>query len=156
MRIVDGEIQVLADNDAAADAADLSSATGPWKALDGATGALVAPGTAGTVHYADANSGTADYTLYRSSGQSFEGMANSTGASPVGADALALCKALGLFPIASPLGGDSFYISMSGERVPFRGGNWSDGAAAGVRALNLNFARSDSFTNVGVRPAFVV
>ena len=156
MRIVDGEIQVLADNDAAADAADLSSATGPWRAIAGATGALVAPGTAGTVHYADANSGTADYTLYRSSGQSFEGMANSTGASPVGADALALCKALGLFPIDSSLGGDVVYIKMSGERVPFRGGNWYNGAAAGVRALSLGNARSRSLAFLGVRPAFVV
>jgi len=156
VRTVDGEIQVLADNDAAADAADLSSATGPWKAIAGATGALVAPGTAGTVHYANANSGTADYTLYRSSGQSFEGMANSTGASPVGADALALCKALGLFPIDSALGGDVFYIGMSGERVPIRGGLWDSGAAAGVRALRLIYARSVSGPSLGVRPAFVV
>jgi len=156
MRLVDGEIQLIENNDAAADGCDFSDATGPWRALDGATGALVAPGTAGTVHYADANSGTADYTLYRSSNQSFEGMANSTGASPVGADALALCKALGLFPIDSSLGGDAFSINMSGERVPIRGGNWYGGAAAGVRALDLVRARSVSNSSFGVRPAFVV
>ena len=38
-------------------------------------------------------------------------------------------------------------------RVPIRGGNWNNGAAAGVRALNLNNARSNSNTNIGVRPA---
>ena len=45
---------------------------------------------------------------------------------------------------------------MSGERVPIRGGDWSLGAAAGVRALILRNARSYSVTTVGVRPAFVV
>lgn len=155
MRIVDGEIQVLADNDAASDTADLSAATGPWQAIDGATGALVAPGTVGAVHYASANSGAADYTLYRANGQSFEGMANSTGANPVGADALALCKALGLFPIGPALGGDGFYITMTDERVPIRGGSWLTGAAAGVRALSLFYARGISNSSFGVRPAFV-
>ena len=156
MRTVDGEIQLIENNDAAADVCDFSDATGPWKAIDGATGALVAPGTAGTVHYGDANSGSADYTLYRSSGQQFDGMVNSGGANPVGADALALCKALGLFPIDSSLGGDAVYINMSGERIPVRGGRWGSGAAAGVRALSLYYARSSSDPGVGVRPAFVV
>lgn len=155
MRIVDGEIQVLADNDAAADAADLSAATGAWQAIDGATGALVAPGHANAVQYAAANSGTADYTLYRANGQTFEGMVNSTGANPVGADALALCKALGLFPIDASLGGDGFYLNTSGERLPRRGGSWIDGSVAGVRALYLTSARSNAGTTLGVRPAFV-
>lgn len=39
------------------------------------------------------------------------------------------------------------------KRVPIRGGNWNNGAAAGVRALNLNNARGNSNTNIGVRPA---
>jgi hypothetical protein len=155
MRIVDGEIHVIADNDAAGDAADFSDATGPWQAIDGATGALVAPGHANAVHYAAATSGTADYTLYRNNGGTFEGMANSSGANPVAADALALCKALGLFPVASDLGGDGFYISTAGERLPRRGGSWLTGSLAGVRALALFDARAGVSTNIGVRPAFV-
>lgn len=39
------------------------------------------------------------------------------------------------------------------ERLPIRGGNWNNGANAGVFALNLNNARSNSNTNIGFRPA---
>lgn len=39
------------------------------------------------------------------------------------------------------------------ERLPIRGGNWNNGSRAGVFALNLNNARSNSNTNIGCRPA---
>lgn len=39
------------------------------------------------------------------------------------------------------------------ERLPIRGGNWNNGASAGVFALNLNNARSNSNSNIGFRPA---
>jgi hypothetical protein len=157
MRINNGEIQVIENNNAALSTADFGASSAEWMAIDGATGALVAPGTAGTVKYAAANSGTADYTLYRASGSSFEGMVNSTGANPVSAAAIAKLKALGLFPVApSGLGGDGFYLSMSGERLPFRGGSWSDAAISGVFALYLLNARTSSGANIGARPAFVL
>jgi hypothetical protein len=153
MRIVDAEIQILADNDAAADTADLSATGAAWKAIDATDGSLVAPGSANTVHYA--TSGTGNYTLVRNSGSSFEGMTN-PGSSPVSAAALQLCKQHLLYPIASSgLGGDGFYITTTGERVPIRGGHWGSAALAGVFTLNLNNARSDSYTSVGARPAFV-
>jgi retron-type reverse transcriptase len=36
---------------------------------------------------------------------------------------------------------------------PIRGGNWNNGANAGLAALNLNNARSNSNSNIGFRPA---
>ena len=39
------------------------------------------------------------------------------------------------------------------KRVPIRGGNWNNSALAGVFALNLNNARSNSNTIIGARPA---
>jgi hypothetical protein len=39
------------------------------------------------------------------------------------------------------------------ERLPIRGGNWNNGSRAGVFALNLNNARSNSNSNIGFRPA---
>lgn len=156
MRLNAGEIQIMADNNAAASTADFSAGSAEWKAIDGATGTLVAPGTAGTVKYANANSGTTDFTLYRASGGSFEGMANSTGANPVSAAALQVLKRHGLYPLASSgLGGDGFYLDVNGERAPLRGGGWSYAAIAGVFALNLPYARSDSYATLGARPAFV-
>lgn len=157
MRINNGEIHVIENNNAALSTADFGVSSAEWMAIDGATGALVAPGTAGTVKYAGANSGTADYTLYRASGSSFEGMVNSTGANPVSAAAIARLKALGLFPVApSGLGGDGFYLNVSGERLPYRGGGWLYAAIAGVFALNLSSARTGSSADIGARPAFVL
>jgi hypothetical protein len=40
------------------------------------------------------------------------------------------------------------------QRLPLRGGNWNNGANAGVAALNLNNARSNVNTNIGFRPDF--
>ena len=157
MRINNGEIHVIENNNAALSTADFGASSAEWMAIDGATGALVAPGTAGTVKYASANSGTADYTLYRASGSSFEGMVNSTGANPVSAAAIARLKALGLFPVApSGLGGDGFYLNVSGERLPCRGGGWFYAAVTGVFALALDDGRAASGALLGARPAFVL
>lgn len=156
MRINAGEIQIFPNNDAALFTADFAAGSASWKAIDGATGTLVAPGTAGTVKYANANSGTADYTLYRASGGSFEGMANSTGANPVSAAALTLLRSLGLAShVSAGLGGDGFYLDVTGERVPFRGGYWDYAAFSGVFALLLNYPRSYAGVSIGARPAFV-
>jgi hypothetical protein len=56
----------------------------------------------------------------------------------------------------APIEQDGFYINLSGERLPGRGGDWSVGSRAGVFALGLSNARSGAFTSVGFRPAFVI
>ena len=156
-RINNGEIQVIENNNAALSTADFGAGSAEWMAIEGATGTLVAPGAAGTVKYAAANSGTADYTLYRANGSSFEGMVNSTGANPVSAAAIARLKALGLFPVApSGLGGDGFYLTVTGERLPYRGGGGSNAAITGVFALDLGSGRTNSTPHLGARPAFVL
>lgn len=155
-RINAGEINIVANNDSALTATDLAAGSAAWRAIDGATGALVAPGTAGTVKYADAASGTADFTLYCASGSVFSDMVNSTGANPVGATALALIKAHGGFPVAATgLGADGFWVDVTSERVPFRGGSWDYGPPGGVFALIGRNARSLVVTPLGARPAFV-
>lgn len=149
MRIVDGEIQIIANNDAALAATDLSAA-GPWQAILAADGTLVAPGTAGTVRYA--TSGSTAGTLTCSSGNAFGAMV----ANSVSAAALDRLRALGLMQPGAPIEQDGFYLSLSGERLPIRGGPWSYGSRAGVFALGLVYARSDAGTILGFRPAFVI
>lgn len=154
MRIVDGEIHVIANNDAALTATDLAAGSTAWRAIDGATGELVAPGHANAVKYAA--SGTAAYTLVRASEQSFEGMTN-PGSTPVSSAALQKLKSLGLFPAANTgLGGDVFWHNLPDERLPIRGGRWNSGTGAGVFALNLINHRSDAHPILGARPAFVI
>jgi len=41
------------------------------------------------------------------------------------------------------------------ERLSYAGGNWNNGANAGVFALNGNNPRSNSNTNIGFRAAFL-
>ena len=38
-------------------------------------------------------------------------------------------------------------------RFPLRGGNWNNGANAGIGALNLNNSRANANSNIGFRPA---
>lgn len=154
MRIDAGEIHVIADNDAAMDSTSFAVGSAAWRAIDGSNGDLVAPGHANAVKYA--TSGTADYTLVRASGASFEGMTN-PGGTPVSTAALQRLKAIGLFPVAaSGLRSDSFTITMTSERMPLRGGYCTYGALAGVFALNLNISRSSTSALVGCRPAFAI
>lgn len=46
------------------------------------------------------------------------------------------------------------YMRNFGERLPGRGGNWSDGASAGLAALALADSRASTYTSIGFRPAF--
>lgn len=157
MRMNAGEINIITGNDAAINATDMAAGSAAWKAIDGATGALVAPGTAGTVKRSLSASGTADWTIYCGNGAAFSSAVNSTGANPVGATALQLLKQHGLFPIASSgLGGDGYWGDVTGERLPVRGGGWHYGASGGVSALNLGGDRGYADTDVGARPAFVI
>ena len=158
MRLMNGEIQVIADNNAALHTIDMSATSAQWKAIDAVTGNLVTPDgngtTAGTVKFA--NSGTADYTI---NGTSFGAIRNLSTTKPVSAAALARLKALCLYPViedTAKFNSDYFYkVIDAGERTPLRGGNWYDAASAGVFALALNYARSVVATGVGARPAFV-
>ena len=158
MRLVNGEIQVIDNNNAAKLAIDLSAASSEWKAIDGATGVLVAPNglgtTAGTVKFA-ASGTTADYTIY---GASFGAVKNLSTTKPVGVAALNKLKALCLFPhidAAATFNSDGIYLNLTIEAQPIRGGNWYSGAAAGVFYLSLNYARASAAASFGSRPAFV-
>lgn len=167
MRLVSGEFQVIANNDAALNATDMGPTSSAWKAINGATSELVTPTFTGSIaggNYVPtttnsvrlAASGTANYTLVRSSGAAFSGMTN-PGSTPVAEAALQVLKRLGIFPVAdSGLGSDNMWHDLTGERLPGRGGRWTDGAGAGVFALSLHYARSSTHTVIGARPAFVL
>lgn len=157
MRLVNGEIQIIADNNAALLAIDMVESSVQWKAIDGETGNLVTPDgngtTVGTVKYA--NSGTADYTI---NGANFGAIRNLSTTKPVTASALAKLKALCLYPHnenTASYNGDQLYKGLTAEYVPIRGGAWNGEAGAGVFALNLGYVRTNTYTGLGARPAFV-
>ena len=157
MRLLNGEIQIIENNNAAKSAINLGAASTEWKAIDGATGNLVTPDgsgtTPGTVKFA--TSGTADYTI---NGSTFGAIKNLSTVNPVSAAALIKLKALCLFPVVDAVAtfnGDGLWLNLTIESLPLRGGNWYYAALAGVFALNLNNARSFTSTFFGARPAFV-
>lgn len=167
-RLNNGEIQILPNNDAADSSKDQGSASALWQAITG-DGSLVAPGTAGTLKYDSVNAGTTgdvgpaqlddviDNSNAPASGDdgrtynTFESLAADTGITVP-----PLLRALGLAPVAATgLGGDGLWVRNYGERLPLRGGSWSNGTRAGVFALDLGNPRSLVNSYVGFRPAFV-
>lgn len=166
LRLMDGEIQVIANNDAALPTTNMSRSSSAWQAIRASDGALVAPGTAGTLKY-DAKS-TSDSTLILS--DTIVNRAEEVGNDELGGGVLtiafdamtakaglnipAIAKVLGFYPVASGLGHDRLLARNYGERLLFRGGRWSDGAYAGLLYANLGYSRLSSIGTVGARPAF--
>lgn len=158
MRLVDGEIQVIPNNNAAR-IVDQGAASGLWRAIL-PDGSLVAPGTAGTLKY-DAETATPSgirinnvvqnpTTDATSLSKTFE-----TVAAVGGVNIPEILRSLGLAPIDASHGADVLYARNNGERLPFRGGSWSFTSAAGVFSLSLSNPRSNSGTSIGFRSAFV-
>lgn len=162
------EIQIIANNDASLNATDHSATSTAWKAIDGSTGELVAPTFTGTLAGANYVATTvnsvkvgatsaAAYTLGIASGSSIETMVNNH-ATPVGAVAIQVLKANGVFPVsgAGTLGGDGFWHTLTVETLPFRGGYFLDAALSGAFSLVLSNSRLLVSTALGSRPAFVL
>lgn len=170
LRLVDGEIQIIPNNDAAF--ADLSKNSNAWRAIRLSDGALVAPGSAGTAKFdsptatTSGNGGTPGLsdTIVNRNGEAGND-ANSPGlmdaafnsiTEAAGVTAPALLKALAVFGHKDIADSDRIYVRNYGERLPFRGGNWGYGASAGLRFLVLGNPRSNVDGSVGARPAFVL
>jgi len=175
LRLLDGEINILENNNAADNTKDLSRTSAEWKAIL-QDGSLVAPGTAGTLKYdftlAPTNDGvTQDQGspilrtalvnapdpawgwgdgYYDYAFDLFQAVTADTGVTVPN-----LLKLLGIFPIDTDHGADGCYIRNYGERVALFGGLWLHGSGAGVFSVDLNDARSLSSGAVGLRPAFV-
>jgi len=159
MRLDGGEIQVIADNDAADNSVDVTG-TGPWEAIL-QDGSLVAPGTADTLKYdagalADNSNIELDTTIdnQQSGGDDannrYKDIQLATGVSVP--DILRLAC---LYPHETDMSNGHTWVRNYDERLPRRGGAWGNGGNAGAFALALNYGRSDDARNLGARPAFV-
>lgn len=142
LRLKTGEIQVIPDNDAA-QAVDQGADSALWKAIS-QTGAMVAPGTAGTLKF---NSSTGIFT-----GGQFKSMTAASGVTIPN-----YLKALALYPndTSSTYRDDYYYTSLSGERVPHRGGFCDFYADAGVFYFLLSRGRTYCNAGIGFRSAYV-
>lgn len=170
MRLVDGEIQVVPNNDAVT--ADLSSNSPAWRAVRLSDGALIVPGSAGTAKFdapTDTTTGGAGTPILSANiinrngalgdnfntlglmDAAFNGVTTAVGVVPP-----ASLLALGLFRHKDVADGDRIHMRNYGERFLFRGGNWLNGSAAGLRAMYMSYTRAGLNTDIGARPAFVL
>ena len=157
MRIVDGEIQIIANNDAALGAdCDTGADSTLWKAIM-PDGSLVEPGTTGTLKYDWVSSKiqlSDTVTNPTAGGQGCQYNAMTLKSEINVPD---IIKDLILYPDepAGDYGGDYHYMNPEGERLPFCGGSWSYGANAGVFFVGLTYPRSTANGYVGFRSAYV-
>lgn len=170
MRLLDGEIHVIPNNDAAT--ADLSSGSSAWKAVRLSDGALVAPGTAGTAKFdspAATTSGDGGNPIISDVIVNRNGALNDGTDAPgillgifnsvsvkAGVTVPPLLRALGLHSHKDVSDSDRVYLRNYGERISMRGGDFVLGSAAGQRALYMRHTRSYAGGTIGARPAFVL
>lgn len=178
LRLMNGEIQVLPGNDAALPTADLSPTSTQWQAIRASDGALVNPGTSGTLKYAISPSQAysddntiqdlGPVTLRTSTQTPPAGWGSDTqqdvASSPykdiavdTGITVPPLLRALGLYPHTTAITKGRIYVRSYGERIAHRGGRYGQGGqgvAAGL--FNLSVSDSRAQTWIAARPAYVL
>lgn len=169
LRLVKGELQILANNDAAAPTADLSASSGAWKAIKASDGTLITPNGSGTtsgsvkLDYVS-NKWKWDTSISSSSDSSrYCSFKDVTASANIGAAAKLLLQCLALLPdpdltgtgIDTTYGGDLLYANNgNAERCLLRGGHWAAGGDAGVFDSTLSYGREYVGTGIGGRSAF--
>lgn len=144
IRFVDGKVQVIPRNEAAA-GADQSKDSPEWVNIYTADGdPIYYEVTDDEIWLRATEPEDKDYC-----GVSF------TDLEPGEVDNLDELIRLGLYPADGYEGSDYFWLDTNGERCVFRGGYWGSGADAGVFSLDGDGARSNSSASIGFRPAFV-
>lgn len=166
LRTVYGELQILANNNAADSDHSQGASSAEWKAINGSDGSLITPNGSGTTsgsvklrwdtnHFKWTTTSTADGTTdYKNC--AFESIVAD---SSIGTNATLLLQALALLKYDNTAGayaGDNFYArTYEAERSFYRGGSCGNSAGAGVFYGDLNNDRGSQGDYLGFRSAFV-
>ena len=163
-RLVNGEIQIVPNNNAAIHKTDLSANSAAWRAIM-PNGTLVAPNTAGTLKFdytGNPANGTAAFhittTLEHQQADDNAGYGAKdfgTLTAKSGVTIPDLLKALALFPNSDKTGRGFIYFRNNGERLLLRGGNYGYGGLAGEAYGIFHYPRSFSYVSVGLFSAYV-
>lgn len=144
IRFVDGKVQVIPNNEAAA-GADQSKDSREWVNIYTADGDPV---------YFNVQDDAITLQPYEPEDKAWDGVPF-TELEAGEVDDLDELIRLGLYPADGYEGTDYFWLDTNDERCVSRGGTWYRGANAGVFSLNGPYSRAYSHTNIGFRPAFV-
>ena len=175
LRMNNGEINIIPDNDSAA-GVDESADSPNWRAIR-TDGTLVPPGAEGTYKYDYASSGLIDDTfaclpdgvflsaqvrnpMYKGDNpdtnhsaytiSSFRDMIHSPDAVPH-----PLIKQLGIYPAKWGVGDPRIFARNYGDRPAYRGGSWFDRDGAGLWTLYMRDNRTWIAEDCGFRCAYV-
>ena len=144
IRFMDGQVQVIPDNGAAA-GADQSRDSKEWQAIHTADGDPVYYKVEdGEISLQPVTPDCKDYDGVEFKELSAEAM-----------DVPEKLIELGLYPAPGYEGTDYFWLDTDGERIVFRGGGWSHGADAGVFYFNGSDSRALVNWSLGFRSALV-
>ena len=144
IRFVDGQVQVIPDNGAAA-GVDQSRDSKEWKAIHTADGDPV---------YYKVEDGEISLQPIAPSDTDYDGVEfRDLDASAL--DVPEKLIQLGLYPAPGYDGTDYFWLDTNGERIVFRGGYWDLGATAGVFSFHGSDSRALVAWSVGFRSALV-
>lgn len=172
LRLVMGELQILANNNAADPDNPMNNTSTCWKAINAADGSLVAPEcsvndteakTTGSTVKIDSVNGVLTYSTELTK------IANTSIAclfykvtcdDTIGAATKELLRTLALLPeegATSETYGNAYVYcnNATGETLMFRGGSYSNGDITGVFALNLSNGRTGRNENMGFRSAYI-
>lgn len=141
LRLVDGEIQVVPDNNVAKHI-DQSQESTEWQSIKVGDK---------SIKYSKTSEGlkiTTDDPKGRYSSCSFKDIETDI-------EVPDILKSLALYPSDNTELTDYFWAWLDGETLPFRGGCWGGAASAGVFFLSLDYPRSGANNYIGFRSAFV-
>lgn len=173
IRLVWGELQILANNDAADPDNPQNTTSVYWKAINAADGSLVEPECevgdssatlSGSTVKLDYVSNAWQWTTTVTSSQDASRsctFGKVAAAEAVGEAAKILLRSLTLLPDEGAeeddYEGDYFYWNNGvAERCVYRGGDWNSGTGAGVFSLGGGtYSRSNSSASIGFRSAYI-
>lgn len=165
MRLYNGEVQALVNNNAANSSNSQIAASTLWMAIDATTGDYIKPNGSGTTtnsvkldwkeNHWEIVSGALTYTTNEYKGCSIEAV---TCAEGIGDKAKEVLQMLGLLKKddgSGAYGGDWYGMNPVGERCFLCGGTWNNAGGAGVFYVHGRNARSDAPWLIGFRSAYV-
>lgn len=164
IRTVYGEVQILANNNAAMPSADQSASSSQWKAIRASDGALITPNGSGTTSGSVKMDWISSKLVYSTTitdtakGQHGCQFNVVTCNSTISAAAKLLLASLGMTrydETVTAFDSDYFYFNNAeAERCFLCGGYCRNGASAGVFLSYGYYARSTSYGTIGFRSAY--
>lgn len=171
LRLVWGELQILANNDAADPDNPQNTTSTCWRAINAADGSLVDPESKTTDTAVKTSGSTVKLDFVNDAWQFATGISSAVNgvrgcffyavscANTIGEKTKNLLRALALLPDeganTSVYEDDKVFFNNTSERLPYRGGNWVNGANSGIFTLSCDNIRIGESGGIGFRASYI-